>query len=212
MSLHCKRCNERSRITEIPKLTDNNNSDDPDFDLPNQNNNNPGNGQSVNKNNTATPKVGTVFTVKGLRYRIANRNVCTKTCTVTCLGYDKKYLKSKKKGSVTLSIPAKIAYGKYSCMVTAIGNKAFYGCKALKRVSTGSNVLSIGSKAFSGCKALKKVTILKKTKKIGASSFAKCSSLRTITIKNPFAVLFLQTNDTILSALRILALELYLVT
>lgn len=183
MSLHCKRCNERSRITEIPKLTDNNDSDDPDFDLPNQNNNNPGNGQSVNKNNTAAPKVGTVFTVKGLRYRIANRNVRTKTCTVTCLGYDKKYLKNKKKGSVTLSIPAKIAYGKYSCMVTAIGNKAFYGCKALKRVSTGSNVLSIGSKAFSGCKALKKVTILKKTKKIGASSFAKCSSLRTITIK-----------------------------
>lgn len=183
MSLHCKRCNERSRITEIPKLTDNNDSDDPDFDLPNQNNNNSWNGQSVNKNNTAAPKVGTVFTVKGLRYRIANRNVCTKTCTVTCLGYDKKYLKSKKKGSVTLSIPAKIAYGKYSCMVTAIGNKAFYGCKALKRVSTGSNVLSIGSKAFSGCKALKKVTILKKTKKIGASSFAKCSSLRTITIK-----------------------------
>ena len=197
MSLHCKRCNERSRITEIPKLTDNNagnnDSDDPDFDkpdfdnpsfdLPNQNNNNSGNGQSVNKNNTAAPKVGTVFTVKGLRYRIANRNVRTKTCTVTCLGYDKKYLKSKKKGSVTLSIPAKIAYGKYSCMVTAIGNKAFYGCKALKRVSTGSNVLSIGSKSFSGCKALKKVTILKKTKKIGASSFAKCSSLRTITIK-----------------------------
>ena len=183
MSLHCKRCNERSRITEIPKLTDNNDSDDPDFDLPNQNNNNPGNGQSVNKNNTAAPKVGTVFTVKGLRYRIANRNVRTKTCTVTCLGYDKKYLKNKKKGSVTLSIPAKIAYGKYSCMVTAIGNKAFCGCKALKRVSTGSNVLSIGSKAFSGCKALKKVTILKKTKKIGASAFAKCSNLRTITIK-----------------------------
>lgn len=183
MSLHCKRCNERSRITEIPKLTDNNDSDDPDFDLPNQNNNNSWNGQSVNKNNTAAPKVGTVFTVKGLRYRIANRNVRTSTCTVTCLGYNKKYLKNKKKGSVTLSIPAKIAYGKYSCTVTAIGNKAFCGCKALKRVSTGSNVLSIGSKAFSGCKALKKVTILKKTKKIGASAFAKCSNLRTITIK-----------------------------
>lgn len=276
MSLHCKRCNERSRITEIPKLTDNNagnnDSDDPDFDkpdfdnpsfdLPNQNNNNSGNEQSVNKNNTAAPKVGTVFTVKGLRYRIANRNVRTSTCTVTCLGYNKKYLKNKKKGSVTLSIPAKIAYGKYSCTVTAIGNKAFCGCKALKRVSTGSNVLSIGSKAFSGCKALKKVTILKKTKKIGASAFAKCSNLRTITIKttsltkksigkkafhgiakkakfklpsskkrlykngsknkqaasislmfnNPFAILFLQINDTILSALRILALELYLVT
>ena len=197
MSLHCKRCNERSRITEIPKLTDNNagnnDSDDPDFDnpdfdnpsfdLPNQNNNNSGNEQSVNKNNTAAPKVGTVFTVKGLRYRIANRNVRTSTCTVTCLGYNKKYLKNKKKGSVTLSIPAKIAYGKYSCTVTAIGNKAFCGCKALKRVSTGSNVLSIGSKAFSGCKALKKVTILKKTKNIGASAFAKCSNLRTITIK-----------------------------
>ena len=197
MSLHCKRCNERSRITEIPKLTDNNagnnDSDDPDFDkpdfdnpsfdLPNQNNNNSGNEQSVNKNNTAAPKVGTVFTVKGLRYRIANRNARTSTCTVTCLGYNKKYLKNKKKGSVTLSIPAKIAYGKYSCTVTAIGNKAFCGCKALKRVSTGSNVLSIGSKAFSGCKALKKVTILKKTKKIGASAFAKCSNLRTITIK-----------------------------
>lgn len=197
MSLHCKRCNERSRIAEIPKLTDNNagnnDSDDPDFDkpdfdnpsfdLPNQNNNNSGNEQSVNKNNTAAPKVGTVFTVKGLRYRIANRNVRTSTCTVTCLGYNKKYLKNKKKGSVTLSIPAKIAYGKYSCTVTAIGNKAFCGCKALKRVSTGSNVLSIGSKAFSGCKALKKVTILKKTKKIGASAFAKCSNLRTITIK-----------------------------
>lgn len=197
MSLHCKRCNERSRITEIPKLTDNNagnnDSDDPDFDkpdfdnpsfdLPNQNNNNSGNEQSVNKNNTAAPKVGTVFTVKGLRYRIANRNVRTSTCTVTCLGYNKKYLKNKKKGSVTLSIPAKIAYGKYSCTVTAIGNKAFCGCKALKRVSTGSNVLSIGSKAFSGCKALKKVTILKKTKKIRASAFAKCSNLRTITIK-----------------------------
>ena len=135
MSLHCKRCNERSRITEIPKLTDNNagnnDSDDPDFDkpdfdnpsfdLPNQNNNNSGNEQSVNKNNTAAPKVGTVFTVKGLRYRIANRNVRTSTCTVTCLGYNKKYLKNKKKGSVTLSIPAKIAYGKYSCTVTPKG-------------------------------------------------------------------------------------------
>ena len=47
----------------------------------------------------------------------------------------------------------------YSFRVTAISDKAFAGCSALKKVTIGKNVTSIGKEAFAKDKALKKIVI-----------------------------------------------------
>ena len=48
----------------------------------------------------------------------------------------------------------------------------------------GNNVVAIGEKAFYKCSALTKITIVSKTNKIGANAFNGCEKLKTITIKS----------------------------
>ena len=50
-------------------------------------------------------------------------------------------------------------------------------------VNMGSNVERIGNSAFKGCVALKKITIGEKVNYIGKKAFYGCSKLKTITIK-----------------------------
>ena len=47
----------------------------------------------------------------------------------------------------------------YVFRVTAISDKAFAGCSALKKITIGKNVTSIGKEAFAKDKALKKIVI-----------------------------------------------------
>ena len=66
--------------------------------------------------------------------------------------------------------------------VTSIGERAFYGCSALKSVTIPESVTSIGDWAFSGCRALKSVTIPEGVTHIGDHAFYGCSALKTVTI------------------------------
>ena len=73
-------------------------------------------------------------------------------------------------------------YGK-KLYVTAIGNNAFRGYTALKRVNIGNGVESIGKRSFAENPSLKKVVIGKGVKSIGKLAFSGCSKLSSITIK-----------------------------
>ena len=66
--------------------------------------------------------------------------------------------------------------------VTAIGDKAFYGCKGLVSVTILPSVKSIGDWAFYGCKGLTSVIIPPHMKSIGDWAFTSCDSLLSVTI------------------------------
>ena len=76
---------------------------------------------------------------------------CTKNITII------KY----KSNNTDIKIP-NVIDGK---MVTAIGDKAFSGCKSLKTVIIPDTITSIGKNAFSDCTNLEKILIPKSVKK-----------------------------------------------
>ncbi|WP_029318913.1 leucine-rich repeat protein [Butyrivibrio sp. AE3004] len=68
--------------------------------------------------------------------------------------------------------------------VVAIAANACNGNKKVKSVTIGSNVTSIGEKAFYKCKKLKKVTInANNSLKIGKHAFKKINKSATVKIK-----------------------------
>ena len=67
-----------------------------------------------------------------------------------------------------------------------IGDKAFYKCTALTKITIPSKVSKIGKSAFYGCKKLKDITIktMKLTsKKVGSNAFK--GTARNATVKVP---------------------------
>ena len=68
--------------------------------------------------------------------------------------------------------------------VTSIGDEAFYGCSGLTNVTIPDSVMSIGSSAFSGCSGLTSVTMPDSVMSIGFSAFSGCSGLTSVTIPN----------------------------
>ena len=68
--------------------------------------------------------------------------------------------------------------------VTAIGDKAFLGCKNLQSVTIPNSVTTIGKDAFFGCNNLQNVTIGNSVTTIGKYAFAYCSKLQSVTIPN----------------------------
>ena len=92
------------------------------------------------------------------------------TCTITGLG------------TITdtdIVIPEKID----GYTVTAIGERAFYGCKNLTSVTIGGGVTTIGTYAFGGT-GITSVTIGSNVTSIGNSAFESCKNLTAITIPN----------------------------
>jgi len=66
--------------------------------------------------------------------------------------------------------------------VRIIGEKAFYKCVSLKRVTVSHGVTTIGSRAFSTCTALKSVKLPNTITEIPNACFEYCSSLTSFTI------------------------------
>lgn len=62
----------------------------------------------------------------------------------------------------------------------AIGDKAFYNCRALRSVEIPGSVASIGDDAFNFCTNLRAISIPDSVAEIGREAFARCDQLRTV--------------------------------
>ena len=81
-------------------------------------------------------------------------------------------------GSYDITIPTD--FGRFP--VTAIGDDAFRGCSALKKVTIPQSVTSIGNHAFEECFALEEVTIPQSVTSIGLIAFGGCCKLTTLSL------------------------------
>ncbi|MBO5779031.1 MAG: leucine-rich repeat domain-containing protein [Clostridia bacterium] len=66
--------------------------------------------------------------------------------------------------------------------VTAIGEKAFYDCNFLTKVTIPASVTDIGDYAFYSCSNLTEVTILGSITNLGDSAFEYCMYMRKVTV------------------------------
>lgn len=66
--------------------------------------------------------------------------------------------------------------------VTAIGDKAFYGCNGLKSIEIPSSVTTIGTLAFYGCVEMTSVKIPNSVTRIADEAFEMCIGLTSIYI------------------------------
>ncbi|MED9999589.1 MAG: leucine-rich repeat protein, partial [Faecalibacterium prausnitzii] len=81
-------------------------------------------------------------------------------------------------GSYDITIPTD--FGRFP--VTAIGDDAFRGCSALKKVTIPPSVTSIGDSAFAGCHNLDSVTINDAATSIGNRAFTECPLTTTLSL------------------------------
>ena len=72
--------------------------------------------------------------------------------------------------------------------ITSIGTSAFYRCYALTSVDIPNSVINIGNSAFSGCNTMTSLTIGNSVSTIGESAFSSCSSLTNILIPNSVTI------------------------
>ena len=119
---------------------------------------------------TASSTVRTAI-VDGYKYEY-KVNEADNTATITkFLGPDGS---AKSTGSYDIKIPEKIHEKSGDYTVTAIGDDAFRGCSALKKVTIPQSVTSIGDSAFAGCHNLDSVTIKDAATSIGSRAFTEC--------------------------------------
>ncbi len=94
--------------------------------------------------------VGEQITIDGAIYQITD---------LTAGNESVMYVKPEDTGIKSAIIPDTVNIDGVDYKVTDIEDNAFKGCKKLKKVTIGENVLRIGTKAFYKCKKLKKITI-----------------------------------------------------
>lgn len=92
--------------------------------------------------------------------------------------YPMRDLALSPKPSGSLTLPSSLG----GCPVTAIGNRALYGCAGLSDAVVPEGIVSIGKEAFGGCSGLTSVTLPKSLAVIGGEAFYFCSSLRMVHI------------------------------
>lgn len=68
--------------------------------------------------------------------------------------------------------------------IVKIGDKAFGGCTALRKLTLSEGLITIGNGAFEGCKSLTRVKLPMSLQTIGNNAFQKCSGLKTLTMQN----------------------------
>lgn len=112
------------------------------------------------------------FAAGGLYY-----NIMSVTGTAQVTSGDVPY-------SGNVVVPGTVTHEGRSLEVTAIGDRAFAGCNALKAVTLGERVKTIGNRAFLDCTSLTQVEITAAVTTIGDYAFARCSSLKTVTCNN----------------------------
>ena len=122
------------------------------------------------------PKQETItnFSDKTLKYKVIDASKQTVAVTGPV---------NKNKVS-TVNIQPTVTYGNKTWKVTEISNKAFKGCKKLKKLTIGGNVTKIGSQAFMQCKNLKTINLKKASKitSIGSKAFSGIHKKATIKV------------------------------
>ncbi len=116
----------------------------------------------------------TAFQDKTLKYKVIDASKQTVAVTGPV---------NKNKVS-TVNIKPAVSYGGKTWKVTEISNKAFKGCKKLKKATIGSNVTKIGSQAFMQCRNLKTINLKKASKitSIGSKAFSGINGKAKITV------------------------------
>lgn len=120
-------------------------------------------------------KKGSKVTVKKLNYTVT---AAGSSKTVTLTGCRDKNTRK------TLTVPATITISKTTYNVTAVKEKAFFGCKKLNQVTIGAKVTTIGDQAFSNCRSIKRVKGGAALKQIKPRAFSGCKNLSKITIRS----------------------------
>jgi hypothetical protein len=122
--------------------------------------------------------VGMTYTAGNLIYRITSIDTAT-------LGQSKVIgVVAAKKNKITkVTIPDRADCKGYRLNVTTIGNNAFAGCKALKKLTIGNKVTVIGKNAFKKCSKLETVVIGKAVKTISSKAFIGDNKIKKITFK-----------------------------
>ena len=120
---------------------------------------------------TANLNKGSFVYINDLKYRLLEDPVDGKAKVALAAAKEPAKLK---KVTVYNSLTYSVGDKNFEFTVTAVDDKALANCPKLKTVTIGKNVTAIGKKAFFGDKKLKKLTInSKKLKKIGKQAFKK---------------------------------------
>ena len=122
--------------------------------------------------------VGMTYTAGNLIYRITSIDTAT-------VGQSKVIgvVAAKKNKIKKVTIPDRADCKGYRLNVTTIGNNAFAGCKALKKLTIGNKVTVIGKNAFKKCSKLETVVIGKAVKTISSKAFIGDNKIKKITFK-----------------------------
>ena len=122
--------------------------------------------------------VGMTYTAGNLIYQITSIDTAT-------VGQSKVIgVVAAKKNKITkITIPDRADCKGYRLNVTTIGNNAFAGCKALKKLTIGNKVTVIGKNAFKKCSKLETVVIGKAVKTISSKAFIGDNKIKKITFK-----------------------------
>ena len=113
------------------------------------------------------------------------------TGTASYGDYEYDYTINTEDGTATITKFRALVDGSYDIIiptdfgrspVTAIGDDAFRGCSALKKVTIPQSVTSIGDSAFAGCHNLDSVTIKDAATSIGNRAFTECPLTTTLSL------------------------------
>ena len=122
--------------------------------------------------------VGMTYTAGNFIYQITSIDTAT-------VGQSKVIgVVAAKKNKITkVTIPDRADCKGYRLNVTAVGDNAFAGCKALKKLTIGNKVTVIGKNAFKKCSKLETVVIGKAVKTISSKAFIGDNKIKKITFK-----------------------------
>ncbi len=95
--------------------------------------------------------------------------------------------KNPNKYTGVVEIPESVEYGGVTCVVTSIGESAFYKCSGLTSVIIPNSITAIGEHAFQLCSGLTSVSIPNSVTSIGYYAFEGCTGLTSVAIPNSVA-------------------------
>lgn len=81
-----------------------------------------------------------------------------------------------------LDIPSTVLYSGKQLKVTTIGDRAFFGCRSLKKVNLPPTVTTIGSWAFGWCDSIATIKIPESVTTMGADAFDGCLALQSVAV------------------------------